>query len=101
MREVRKDLTRYYGSMDSMVNLFCYTALFSVHGLCNGLKKSLNIDVSKAVLKKARTNYILNDLTIDDRDFIYGDSLDWLKILNKKEQTFSMAIVDPPTFSEK
>ena len=101
MREVRDFLGGFYGEhrCETMLNLFCYTALFSVHALKNGLKHACNVDLSRAVLKRARENYILNGLAVDDRDFIYGDSIEWIKRLKKKNETYSIAVIDPPTFS--
>ncbi|MCP4138353.1 MAG: class I SAM-dependent rRNA methyltransferase [bacterium] len=101
MRTVRDTLASFYreNSLTSMVNFFSYTALFSVHALKNGVKQAINVDLSKAVLKKARSNYLVNDLKDDDRDFIYGDSLDWIRRFDKNKREFSFAVFDPPTFS--
>jgi 23S rRNA (cytosine1962-C5)-methyltransferase len=38
MRTVRRKLLPYYGSVGTMLNLFSYTAVFSVHALLNGAK---------------------------------------------------------------
>ena len=82
-----------------MLNLFCYTALFSVHALKNGIEHSVNIDLSKSVIKRAKNNYRLNDLNVSKTDFIYGDALYWVKRLKKTGRTFQFTVLDPPTFS--
>ncbi len=99
MREVRDRLAGYYTSSDTMVNLFSYTALFSVHAVKHGITGAVNVDLSKGVLERARENYRLNGLKVDERDFIYGDSLEWIRRFRKKGKTFSLVIFDPPTFS--
>lgn len=99
MREVRERLAAYYRPSDIMLNLFSYTALFSVHAVRNGITGAVNVDLSKGVLERAKTNYRLNGLDVDERDFIYGDSLEWLRRFRKKGKTFSIVIFDPPTFS--
>jgi len=99
MREVRDRLGGYYGCSDTMVNLFSYTALFSVHAVKHGITGAVNVDLSKGVLERARDNYRLNGLKVDERDFIYGDSLEWIRRFRKKGKTFSLVIFDPPTFS--
>ena len=101
MREVRDKLNRFYESesLNRMLNLFSYTALFSVHALKNGVRNAVNIDLSRGVLNRAKVNYELNGLKVDQRDFIYGDALDWTKQLSKKGVTFDFAIFDPPTFA--
>jgi len=99
MREIREGLVRYYSPADIMLNLFSYTALFSVHAIAHGVTGAVNVDLSKAVLERARANYRLNGLRVDERDFVYGDSLDWIRRFRKKGKIFTMAVFDPPTFS--
>ena len=101
MRDVRDKLASFYKSesIKRMLNLFSYTAIFSVHGLKNGVDSSINIDLSKAVLNRAKINYQLNDLKVDERDFVYGDAIDWVKRLCKKKEIFDFIVFDPPTFA--
>ena len=99
MREVRERLSNYYSEIDSMLNLFCYTSVFSIHGLLNGLKHAVNVDTSKQVLERSRINYQKNSLDFDNRDFIHNDSGIYLKKLVKYGKKFDIVIYDPPTFS--
>ncbi|HOT43894.1 MAG TPA: class I SAM-dependent methyltransferase [Spirochaetota bacterium] len=99
MREVRDRLAGYYRSSDTMLNLFSYTGLFSVHAVRNGITGAVNVDLSKGVLERAKENYRLNGLKVDERDFIYGDSLEWTRRFTKKGKNFTLVIFDPPTFS--
>ncbi len=99
MREVRESLAGHYEKNDIMLNLFCYTALFSIHALKNGISGAINVDLSKGVLRRAKENYRLNGFPIDERDFLYGDSRDWIRIFRKKSRKFSFIVFDPPTFS--
>ncbi len=99
MREVRDRLAGYYRSSDSMLNLFSYTGLFSVHAVRNGITGAVNVDLSRGVLERAKKNYRLNGLKVDERDFIYGDSLEWIRRFAKKRKIFTLVIFDPPTFS--
>jgi len=101
MREVREELASFYRdkNIHSMVNLFCYTAFFSVHAIKNGVPKAINVDLSKSVLKRAKENYAINGIAVDDRDFISGDAIKWIKVFAKKKVNFDFAIFDPPTFA--
>jgi 23S rRNA (cytosine1962-C5)-methyltransferase len=101
MREIRDLLAEFYrqNECSSMLNLFCYTALFSVHALKNGLRHAVNVDLARAVLSRARENYALNGFPADDRDFIYGDALEWIRRLKKRKETYSVIVIDPPTFA--
>ena len=101
MRDIRDKLSSFYKSesIKRMLNLFSYTAIFSVHALKNSVDNSINIDLSKTVLNRAKINYHLNDLRVDERDFIYGDAIDWIKRLCKKKELFDFIVFDPPTFA--
>ena len=101
MREMRAELAGFYQREKpvSMLNLFCYTGAFSVHALKSGVQRAVNVDLSRSVLKKARDNYRINGLGVDERDFIYGDSYDRVKIFARKNIHFDFAVFDPPTFS--
>ncbi len=101
MSQVRTDLAGYYGEgkVESVLNLFSYTGVFSVHALLNGAKGAINVDLSKGVLRRARENYMLNSLKVDERDFVYGDAAEWIKIFSKKGKIFDLIIFDPPTFA--
>lgn len=99
MREVRDRLKNYYAAGGSMLNLFSYTGIFSVHGLANGLDKAVNVDLSGAVLKRARINYNLNSLRVDSRDFVNEDSIKYIKFCEKKGITYDFAVFDPPSFA--
>jgi 23S rRNA (cytosine1962-C5)-methyltransferase len=99
MREIRNCLTEYYPQVDSLVNLFCYTSLFSVHALANGVSKAVNVDTSKQVLLRSQENYRNNNLVVDSRDFIHEDSGRYLKRMYKRKETCDLVFYDPPTFS--
>ncbi len=101
MREVRESLKPFYShtKIKSMVNFFSYTSIFSVHGLLNGVEHSVNVDLSKGVLRRSIDNYKLNGLPVDQRDFIYGDALKWIRTFERKHRGFNFIIFDPPTFS--
>ena len=101
MREIRSLLPEYYREykIKSMLNLFCYTGLFSVHALASGIDSAVNVDLAKSVLARARDNYSLNNFSCDDRDFIYGDAIEWIKLFYKKKKHFDFAVFDPPTFA--
>lgn len=98
MRSVRKQLRAYYGDCTTMLNLFCYTGMFSVHALKQGVAHALNVDLSKTILARAQKNYNHNNLSCDGRDFIQGDALDWMNVFKKKNRQFSYIVFDPPTF---
>ncbi|MEW6527392.1 MAG: class I SAM-dependent methyltransferase [Spirochaetota bacterium] len=99
MRKVRETMVNYYQNGGRLCNLFCYTGLFSVHSLKNGLQYAVNVDISQTVLNRAKQNYVLNDIQFDLRDFIKLDCRQYLKKQVKQKVHFDFVIFDPPTFS--
>ena len=98
-RDIRKNLKPYFKGAGKILNLFCYTALFSVLALKCGAGGALNIDLSGQALEWAMRNYAANGLCADKDDFICGDFKDWLVRLRRKKISFLFALFDPPTFS--
>jgi 23S rRNA (cytosine1962-C5)-methyltransferase len=98
MREVRQWL-RSVCAGRSVLNLFAYTCSFGVCAALGGASRVVNLDLSRPYLEWGKANYALNDLSVDERDFIYGDAFDWLSRFARHSQLFDVVIVDPPSFS--
>lgn len=85
-----------------MLNLFAYTGSFSVYAAAGGAASTTTVDLSANYLDWAAENFRLNDLPVDDSQlkhrFIQSDARDFLASLDQR-QTFDLAVVDPPTFS--
>jgi len=82
-----------------VLNTFAYTCGFSVCAALAGAHTT-SLDLSKKYLEWGKRNFALNGLDPTQHDFIYGDTFDWLKRLAKKQRTFDVIILDPPTFSQ-
>ena len=83
----------------SVLNCFAYTCGFSVCAALGGARTT-SLDLSKKYLEWGRRNFKLNGLDPAQHDFIYGDTFDWLKRLAKKQRSFDVILLDPPTFSQ-
>lgn len=83
----------------AVLNTFAYTCGFSVCGALAGATVT-SLDLSRKYLDWGRDNFRLNGLDPDAHDFIYGDCFDWMKRLAKKDRTFDVVLLDPPTFSQ-
>ncbi|HEY8386154.1 MAG TPA: bifunctional 23S rRNA (guanine(2069)-N(7))-methyltransferase RlmK/23S rRNA (guanine(2445)-N(2))-methyltransferase RlmL, partial [Porticoccaceae bacterium] len=78
------------------LNLFCYTAAATVHAAVGGARSSLSIDMSNTYLDWAGRNFALNDIDVWKHELLRADCLAWLA---KREGTFDLIFLDPPTFS--
>ncbi|MFA5495683.1 MAG: bifunctional 23S rRNA (guanine(2069)-N(7))-methyltransferase RlmK/23S rRNA (guanine(2445)-N(2))-methyltransferase RlmL [Porticoccaceae bacterium] len=78
------------------LNLFCYTAAATVHAALGGAKSSLSIDMSNTYLDWAGRNFALNSISEWDHELLRADCLEWLA---RREGSFDLIFLDPPTFS--
>jgi 23S rRNA (cytosine1962-C5)-methyltransferase len=82
-----------------ILNTFAYTCGFSVCAAKAGARTT-SLDLSKKYLDWGKRNFALNQLELAGHEFLYGDTLDWLHRLGKKQRRFDVILLDPPTFSQ-
>jgi 23S rRNA (cytosine1962-C5)-methyltransferase len=82
-----------------VLNAFAYTCAFSVCAAKAGARTT-SLDLSKKYLDWGRRNFQINQLDPAEHDFIFGDVFDWLRRLAKKQRTYDLVLLDPPTFSQ-
>ncbi|TAE14444.1 MAG: methyltransferase domain-containing protein [Bacteroidetes bacterium] len=81
-----------------VLNLFCYTASFSVYAAAGQAASITSIDLSKTYLAWAQKNMELNKLYDPQKHFyIHADVKQHLATLPEKQ--YDLVILDPPTFS--
>jgi 23S rRNA (cytosine1962-C5)-methyltransferase len=80
------------------LNVFSYTGGFGVAMMRGGAEEVLNIDASETALALARRNYALNELSVNEDDFVAVDAFDALARL--KPGDFDLILLDPPAFSK-
>ncbi|KZZ49345.1 hypothetical protein A3759_26505 [Thalassolituus sp. HI0120] len=82
-----------------MLNLFCYTAVGSLHAAIAGAKTT-SVDMSRTYLNWGKDNFSANDLAISDHEFIQADCMQWLKdAAQDADAKYDLIFMDPPTFS--
>ena len=81
------------------LNAFAYTCGFSVCAARAGARVT-SVDLSKRYLEWGKRNFMLNQLAPNHHEFLHGDTLSWLRRLEKKKRSFHVVLLDPPTFSQ-
>jgi 23S rRNA (guanine2069-N7)-methyltransferase len=81
------------------LNLFCYTASFTVYAAAGGAVSSHSIDLSNTYLDWARRNFELNRVDLGRHRLERADVLDWLAEASAGGPRFDLIVLDPPTFS--
>ena len=82
------------------VNLFAYTGSFTVYAAAGGATETVTVDSSPTYLAWASDNVRLNKLAGSQHRFVKSDAMRYLRDLHPDVQ-FDLAVVDPPTFSNK
>jgi 23S rRNA G2069 N7-methylase RlmK/C1962 C5-methylase RlmI len=82
-----------------VLNLFCYTASFSVYAATGGAAETDSVDLSNTYLDWAKENFSLNGFTLDRHRLIRSDVLLFLEQAAKARHRWDLIILDPPAFS--
>lgn len=99
-RENRR-LIRHWIQGGEVLDCFAYTGGFTVSALATGASHVLSIDTSASALELASENVRLNDLPLDQCEWIEGDVFDELRKLRDHRRTFDAIILDPPRFARR
>ncbi|MGV3772197.1 MAG: pseudouridine synthase [Verrucomicrobiales bacterium] len=83
----------------TVLNTFAYTCGFSVCAALAGAHVT-SLDLSKKYLEWGKENFALNQLALENHDFIFGDVFEWFARFKKKGRGFDLILLDPPTFSK-
>jgi 23S rRNA (cytosine1962-C5)-methyltransferase len=82
-----------------VLNLFCYTASFSVYAAAGGAREVTSVDLSNTYLAWARRNLDLNGFKGPAFPLIRSDVRAFLSRAKDSGRTWDLIIADPPTFS--
>ena len=95
---ITRNMLREQSTGKKVLNLFCYTASFSVYAAAGGAASVVSVDLSKTYLSWAEDNFKLNALENDAKyHFVHADVLQYLD--EPEPDSFDIIILDPPTFS--
>ena len=95
---ITRSMVREQSKGKAVLNLFCYTASFSVYAAAGGAASVVSVDLSKTYLNWAEENFKLNELQDGNKyHFVHADVLQYLDEL--LPGSFDIIILDPPTFS--
>jgi 23S rRNA (cytosine1962-C5)-methyltransferase len=80
-----------------VLNLFAYTASFSVYARAGGASLVTSVDISNTYTQWGIRNMQLNNMYDDSTAFIKQDVMKWL--YDEPKPMYDIIICDPPTFS--
>jgi len=95
---ITRSMVKEGANTKKVLNLFCYTAAFSVYAAAGGAEEVVSVDLSNTYLKWAEENFRLNKFNDDKRyQFVKADVKRYLDEL--PPSYFDIVVMDPPTFS--
>ena len=98
-REVRKLIRDNYACGKTVLNTFSYTGAFSVFAAVGGATKTTSVDLANRSLNKTKEQFTINGIDPSTQSIIVEDVFHYFKYAVKKNLTFDMVILDPPSFA--
>lgn len=97
--EVRNSLVNGLATGKSLLNMFSYTAAFSVAAAIGGALTTTSVDLAKRSRELSEAHFLANDLDITNHHFIVMDVFEYFKYAKRKQLQFDMIVIDPPSFA--
>ena len=97
--EVRGSLVDGLAMGKSLLNMFSYTAAFSVAAAMGGASQTTSVDLAKRSLELSQAHFQANGLSTDDHRFVVMDVFEYFKYAKRKGLTYDVIVLDPPSFA--
>ena len=97
--EVRGSLVDGLAMGKSLLNMFSYTAAFSVAAAMGGASQTTSVDLAKRSRELSQAHFQVNGLSTDNHRFIVMDVFEYFKYAKRKGLTYDVIVLDPPSFA--
>lgn len=97
--EVRGSLVDGLAMGKSLLNMFSYTAAFSVAAAMGGTSQTTSVDLAKRSRELSQAHFQANGLSTDEHRFIVMDVFEYFKYAKRKNLTYDVIVLDPPSFA--
>ena len=97
--EVRGSLVDGLATGKSLLNMFSYTAAFSVAAAMGGASQTTSVDLAKRSRELSQAHFQANRISTDDHRFIVMDVFEYFKYAKRKDLTYDVIVLDPPSFA--
>jgi 23S rRNA (cytosine1962-C5)-methyltransferase len=98
-RDVRRTLLDKYTKGKTVLNTFSYTGVFSIFAAVGGATKTTSVDLANRSRAKTIEQFSVNEIDFENHDIIVEDVFQYFKYAVKKNKTFDIVILDPPSFA--
>ena len=97
--EVRGSLVDGLAMGKSLLNMFSYTAAFSVAAAMGGASQTISVDLAKRSRELSQAHFQANGISTGDHRFIVMDVFEYFKYAKRKGLTYDVLVLDPPSFA--
>ncbi|KEQ44840.1 hypothetical protein SK578_0936 [Streptococcus mitis] len=97
--EVRGSLVDGLAMGKSLLNMFSYTAAFSVAAAMGGASQTTSVDLAKRSRELSQAHFQANGISTDDHRFIVMDVFEYFKYAKRKGLAYDVIVLDPPSFA--
>ena len=97
--EVRGSLVDGLAMGKSLLNMFSYTAAFSVAAAMGGASQTTSVDLAKRSRELSQAHFQANGISTDDHRFVVMDVFEYFKYAKRKALTYDVIVLDPPSFA--
>ena len=97
--EVRGSLVDGLASGKTLLNMFSYTAAFSVAAAIGGASQTTSVDLAKRSRELSQAHFEANGLDLEPHRFVVMDVFDYFKYAKRHELKYDVIVLDPPSFA--
>ena len=98
-RDVRKTIRDKYAKGLTVLNTFSYTGAFSVFAALGGSDKTTSVDLANRSRSKTEEQFSINNIDVEAQDIIVEDVFNYFKYAVRKQLSFDLVVLDPPSFA--
>ena len=97
--DVRGSLVDGLAMGKSLLNMFSYTAAFSVAAAMGGATETTSVDLAKRSKELSVAHFEANGISLENHHFIVMDVFEYFKYAKRKGLSYDVIVLDPPSFA--
>ncbi|MEW4354152.1 class I SAM-dependent rRNA methyltransferase [Streptococcus pneumoniae] len=97
--EVRSSLVDGLAADKSLLNMFSYTAAFSVAASIGGARETTSVDLAKRSRELSEAHFVANSLDMDNHRLVVMDVFEYFKYAKRHGLMYDVIVLDPPSFA--
>lgn len=97
--EVRGSLVDGLAAGKSLLNMFSYTAAFSVAAAMGGARQTVSVDLAKRSRELSEAHFLANGLSMEPHKLVVMDVFAYFKYAKRQGLNFDVIVLDPPSFA--